>query len=133
MKKEKTYNDYIFFSILIAIFILIIAYILYVLLGKPAIFNCLIYEKFGIYCPGCGCTRAFICLMHGKIIDSLYYNPTVLYTVIILILYIGSTIIAKILKKENSKFVMKYNPVFLYMGIFILLGTCIIKNIINFF
>ena len=132
MFNKKNYNDYVFTSILIAVFMLVIAYIIYVAIGKPPIFNCLIYEKFGIYCPGCGCTRAFICLIHGRIIDSLYYNPTVLYTVIVLSIYVISTILAKILRKENSKFVMKYNPLFLYLGIFILIGTCIIKNILKF-
>ena len=132
MKKKKSYNDYIYISLLIAIIILIIAYIIYVLIGKPPIFNCLIYEKYGIYCPGCGCTRAFISLIHGKLITSIYYNPTVLYTVIVLGIYIFSNTIAKIFKIENLKFIMKYNPIYIYIGIFILLGTCIIKNIVKF-
>ena len=130
MKKEKSYNDYVYISVVITIIILITAYIVYILIGKPPIFNCIIYEKFGIYCPGCGCTRAFISLMNGKILASLYYNPTVLYTVVVLTIYVISTTLAKIFKKENSKYVLKYSPVYIYIGIFILIGTCIVKNIL---
>ena len=131
MKKEKNFNDYVYISVIITVLLLIMLYIIYAAIGKPPIFNCWIYEKFGIYCPGRGCTRALVNLFQGNISKSLYYNPTVLYTVIILIFYLVGNTIAKVLKKD-SKYILKYTPILIYVGIFILIGTCIIKNLLKF-
>ena len=130
MKKEKNLNDYVYISVIIIVLVLIMFYIIYVLIGKPPIFNCWIYENFGIYCPGCGCTRALINLVQGNIIKSLYYNPTVLYAVIVLIIYLVGNTIAKVLKKD-SKYILKYTPILIYVGIFILISTCIVKNLLK--
>ena len=132
MKKQRSLNDYVYISVIITIIIMIVFYIIYLLIGKPDIFHCSIYDKFGIYCPGCGCTRALVYLFQGDILKSLYYNPTILYTVIVLIIYISTTTIGKLLKKNNSKYVLKYRPIFIYIGIFILIGTCIVKNLLKF-
>ena len=132
MKKQRSLNDYVYISVIITIITMIVFYIIYLLIGKPDIFHCSIYDKFGIYCPGCGCTRALVYLFQGDILKSLYYNPTVLYTVIVLIIYISTTTIGKLLKKNNSKYVLKYRPIFIYIGIFILIGTCIVKNLLKF-
>ena len=96
MKKQRSLNDYVYISVIITIIIMIVFYIIYLLIGKPDIFHCSIYDKFGIYCPGCGCTRALVYLFQGDILKSLYYNPTVLYTVIVLIIYISTTTIGKL-------------------------------------
>lgn len=129
MKNKKNSNDYIYISVILTILLLIIGYIIYLLIGSPNIFTCKIYEKYGIYCPGCGCTRAFVSIFHGEIVESLKYNPTVLYTIIISSIYILTNTISIIRKKKNSKFVMKYKPIYLYIGITLLIVTCIIKNI----
>ncbi len=43
--------------------------------------QCAFYEKFGIYCPGCGGTRAVNALLHGELWDSFLYHPAVIYAV----------------------------------------------------
>ena len=40
--------------------------------------SCYLYELTGIYCPGCGCTRAVYALIHGDVILSLKQNPLVI-------------------------------------------------------
>ena len=40
---------------------------------------CILHHFTGLYCPGCGGTRAFIALTHGQFLKSLYYHPLVLY------------------------------------------------------
>ena len=130
MKKQRSLNDYVYISVIITIIIMIVFYIIYLLIGKPDIFHCSIYDKFGIYCPGCGCTRALVYLFQGDILKSLYYNPTVLYAVIVLIIYLVGNTIAKVLKKD-SKYILKYTPLLIYVGIFILIGTCIVKNLLK--
>ena len=54
-----------------------------VLLPLPAsngrIFNmpsiCPFYEMTGLPCPGCGLTRAFVCLGHGRWAEALHWHP----------------------------------------------------------
>lgn len=40
--------------------------------------QCNSYRYFGIYCPGCGSTRAFHALLHGDAIRALRMNPLAL-------------------------------------------------------
>lgn len=40
---------------------------------------CLFHLLTGLYCPGCGGTRAVWYLLHGQILKSLQYHPLVLY------------------------------------------------------
>lgn len=47
---------------------------------------CFWYSHFGIYCPGCGGTRAFENLLYGNFLLSLIYHPFVIYSLSILIL-----------------------------------------------
>jgi hypothetical protein len=35
---------------------------------------CPLYSSTGIYCPGCGMTRAFHALFHGDIVSALHFN-----------------------------------------------------------
>lgn len=47
-------------------------------------FPCLFRSLTGLYCPGCGGTRAFWYLLHGQIGKSLYYHPLVPYMAAVL-------------------------------------------------
>jgi hypothetical protein len=40
--------------------------------------KCLFHEVTGLYCPGCGTTRALHCLLHGKILEALHNNALVI-------------------------------------------------------
>lgn len=44
---------------------------------------CFFETVFGIYCPGCGGTRALYALLHGRIFQSLWYHPLIPYAVVI--------------------------------------------------
>lgn len=44
---------------------------------------CVFSSCLRMYCPGCGGTRAMWALLHGRIWESLWYHPIVLYTVIV--------------------------------------------------
>lgn len=39
---------------------------------------CLIYNLFGVRCPGCGMTKALSCAVHGDFKQALRYNPLVM-------------------------------------------------------
>jgi hypothetical protein len=39
--------------------------------------RCPIFFWFGIYCPGCGATRALAALLHGRWLEAIHFNPLV--------------------------------------------------------
>lgn len=45
---------------------------------------CLFHLLTGLYCPGCGGTRAVWYLLHGQILKSVQYHPLVLYMALVL-------------------------------------------------
>lgn len=63
---------------------------LFMLGGTP---DCFFERLTGIYCPGCGMTRATFALFDGKIIKSLLYNAVIPYgTVCYLFLMLKQTL-----------------------------------------
>ncbi|MBO5413568.1 MAG: DUF2752 domain-containing protein, partial [Clostridia bacterium] len=62
---------------------------------------CLIYNLFRIPCPGCGLTRAIMCLLHGDILMSLKYNILAIPFTVIYIIY-SLWYIIDIIKNENT-------------------------------
>jgi len=129
---EKNLEDYIYYSLIIAIIILVILSASYNYIFSSMPFApCYIYENFGLYCPGCGCTRAFIALLNLDILGSIFYNPAVLYSVIVLFIYLITQTVDRIFKHQN--YVMSYSNIYLYIGIGILILNCIMKNILTIF
>lgn len=60
---------------IIKISILSIGVILfYLLLNKYINVGCIFKRWLGIRCPGCGLTRAFICMFHFNFIGAFHYN-----------------------------------------------------------
>ena len=129
MKKKLTDNDYIYYSFLATIILFIIIVLIYnnFLYRYFVIPGCIFYLKLGFYCPACGMTRAFITLLEGNVLKSLYYNPTVIYILGYVSIYMIINTICKILGKEM---IIKYSNFYLYLGIFIMMLNCIVRNIL---
>ena len=125
MSKKFNQDDYIYYSLLVTIIILVLIGI--VVMNYVKIPECIIYKNLHIYCPGCGCTRAFIAMLNGNFLESIYQNSTVLYTTIITLSYLISQTISRITKID--KIAIKYNSLFLYSGIGMLAFNWILKNI----
>ena len=129
MKKKLTDNDYIYYSFLATIILFIIIVLIYnnFLYRYFVIPGCIFYLKLGFYCPACGMTRAFITLLEGNILKSIYYNPTVIYILGYVSIYMMINTICKMLGKEM---IIKYSNFYLYLGIFIMMLNFIIRNIL---
>ena len=90
--------------------------------------ECLFRHLTGLYCRGCGGTRAFIYLLHGDIPESILYHPLVIYAVMLtLIFYVSQTL--RFLTHGRVKGMhLKY--FYLYIALFLIVANFIIKKII---
>lgn len=88
--------------------------------------QCFFYSTFHLYCPGCGGTRAFDHLIHGDLLQSIYYNAFVPYFTIIFLVFFVSQTISHITKGEiKGVGVHKWMVI---LGLIILFVQFIIKN-----
>lgn len=78
--------------------------------------ECQLREEIGLYCPGCGGTRAVLSLLQGNIIESIKYNPIVVYAIVVTIIYF----VLKLRKKLNAEWEAKYLPVAVIVGFLLL-------------
>ena len=84
-EKRATLEDSLFKAGLVVLTAGSIGMALYfgVILKRFKMPPCVFTSFFGIYCPGCGGTRAVGALLRGHILESVWYHPIVLYTVIV--------------------------------------------------
>lgn len=52
--------------------------------------QCLLYDLTGIYCAGCGATRALHALLHGQVLQALHDNALFVIALPLLLFVIGS-------------------------------------------
>lgn len=84
-KKERSLEDQLYivgwiFLTMGSVGMLLYLHIIAPMLGKT---TCTVYRLLGIYCPGCGGTRAVRALLKGHILMAAWYHPLVPYTVIV--------------------------------------------------
>ncbi len=85
-------------------------------------------SKYGFYCFGCGGTRAAAALLKGELFESLYYHPAVLYIAAVYIIYMLSHSL-NIITNGRVRY-MLFCPCYFYVAMAIIIGQCIIKNIL---
>lgn len=91
-------------------------------------YPCVLYRLLGLYCPGCGGTRAVNFLLHGQLLQSLLYHPAVIYTAILAICYMASHTL-HILTKGKVR-AMLFRPAYLYIVAGIILTQWVVKNVL---
>ena len=89
----------------------------------PCAFN----KVTGLYCPGCGGTRATIALFRGQIIRSFRFHPFVLYGSVVGGSFMISQTIQRI-SKDRIKIGMHFRPVYLWIALAIVLINWLVKN-----
>lgn len=95
-----TKRDYIIFTIILIIMAILV-------LGFGIAIPCIFHELTGLYCPGCGATRAMIALSRGNIYQAIRYNSVIFIDIPAVIAAIG---ILK-LTKHNKKVEIGVNVV----------------------
>lgn len=89
-------------------------------------YPCSLYTTAGLYCPGCGGTRAVTYLMEGKFVKSFLYHPAVPYTALLTACYLTSHTLHIFTKGKIRA--MLFRPVYFYILIAIILIQWIVKN-----
>ncbi len=90
--------------------------------------GCVFNRLTGFYCPACGGTRAFNAMLHGHFLRSLSYHPIVLYFSALFVWFMGSWYVEK-LSRGRIAIGMKYRDVYVFVGIAILIGNFVLKNL----
>lgn len=98
--------------------------------GMTAVFRlpCVFRAITGLYCPGCGGTRAVEALFQKEFILSLLYHPVVPYGAVIYLWYMVSHTI-EILTGHRKKTGMRYRNVYLYLALFLVIINTAVKDI----
>lgn len=91
-------------------------------------FPCMFHEITGLYCPGCGGTRAVKALFGGHIIKSFLYNPVVIYGVVMYIWFMGSHLFERLTRGKVKG--LKYRHLYLWIALVIVVANCLIRNIL---
>ena len=96
--------------------------------GSP---GCMFNQITGLYCPGCGGTRAFYHAVHLHFIKSFLCHPIVVYTLVAYFVFMINTLLVK----YTGRMGFPGYPVTItvYIGVGLLLGQWVIRNILVFF
>lgn len=96
---------------------------------------CLFHRLSGLYCPGCGGTRAVRALLEGHPIACFFHHPFVLYCAVVYVLFMVSHTLEFILQKKSphkKPFVrgLQAHLSYLYVGVIIILSQWLVKNLL---
>jgi hypothetical protein len=87
--------------------------------------SCLFRKLLGLYCPLCGGTRAVILLIEGKFLKSFFYNPIVLYSVLLGGVYMSINTVAIFCKQVT---VFEFRDIYGYIFLTLMILNFIVKN-----
>ena len=130
-KEIKTVDQVFFVTGLICTAVAVFCYGWWKITGKsilPPFPPCMIHAVTGLYCPGCGGTRAVLALVRGKLLASFFYHPIVLYTAVVGGWFLLSQTIGK-LSRGRFPAVMHFKPGYLWIALALVVINCIAKNV----
>lgn len=95
---------------------------------KLFLIPCQFHALTGLYCPGCGGTRAVLCLLHGNLAAAFFYHPVVPYFFAIYLWFMASHT-ADLLFFHRRKIGMRYQNGYLWGALFLVILNLAVKNI----
>ncbi len=129
--KNKNLEDEIFVMGIIIFFITLCLIGLWTLILHERLprIPCIFYYTTGLYCPGCGGTRACIALLHGHLIKALWYHPLVPYSVFMYIGFMMSHLLEKLQIPHIKGW--KFHNWYLYTTVGLIVFQILEKNILH--
>lgn len=91
--------------------------------------HCMMQIVTGLYCPGCGGTRAVLALLLGHIRLSFYFHPLIVYIAAIFAAYM-LTHTAEYLSRGRLRISLHFHILFVYIAIGLVLVNWIVRNIL---
>ena len=91
---------------------------------------CVFHSLTGLYCPGCGGTRACRLLLSGHIFQSFLYHPGVLLAAALYVWFMVSHTI-EFVSKGRLKIGLSYTDKFLYLEVAVIILQCLAKNMMK--
>lgn len=89
---------------------------------------CMFHTVTGLYCPGCGGTRAAAVLLRGQIAASFFYHPIVPYCAAVYLWFMLSHT-AERLTGHRWRIGMRYQNAYLWIALVIVILNTAVKNI----
>lgn len=90
--------------------------------------QCSFHRFTGLYCPGCGGTRAMRALFSGNMVASFVYHPFVIYIALFGGWFMISQTIERI-SKGRIKIAMHFRDVYMWIALAIIIINVFAKNI----
>lgn len=87
---------------------------------------CLFHMLTGLYCPGCGGTRALKALLLGRPILSFFYHPLIIYCAAVAVWFLGSYLLYWMTGKKRYRVFLP--PKAIYIGIALIAVNFAVKN-----
>lgn len=91
---------------------------------------CMFVLVFGMYCPGCGGTRAAKALLEGRLLTSFFYHPVVLYGAVLYLCFMLTNGLPLIGVKGVRP--MKFRNGYLWAGLVLIAVNFVVKNVLLF-
>lgn len=92
--------------------------------------GCAFQMLLGMYCPGCGGTRALNALLHGHLIRSIWYHPLVPYGAGLYLVFMATWTASKLHLFGITKG-LKFRDRYMYAMLVIVAVNFIIKNVLR--
>lgn len=134
MKKDESLDIYFYVMGWLATVFLVAMITIVLVKGTGFLYKfpkCAFLSATGLYCPGCGGTRATFAFFRGHFIRSFILHPIVPYAALVCGWFMISQTIERI-SRHRIKIAMHFRNIYVWLGIFIILGNWIVKNILVF-
>ena len=91
--------------------------------------SCMIRRIWGIYCPGCGGTRAIAALLRGDFLTSFVCHPLVPYTAVVGGWFLASQTLERA-SRHRIKIGMHYRDGYVWAALAIVVANFLVKNLL---
>jgi hypothetical protein len=87
--------------------------------------KCLFHKATGLYCPGCGMTRALYCLLHGELRKGLHENALAILALPVL----GGMMLQLFLRRRPPAAGSRFRPIWIAAILTVIAAFGVLRNV----